>query len=92
MYAKCPLSSLTSPVDPLFAPLPSPPLCPHGVPALQEEDAVLVCFQQDLLFNVSPNDILMLLRDAEAALLASAARLRPAGRGLWWCGVGWCPA
>jgi hypothetical protein len=45
---------------------------------LQEEDAVLVCFQQDLLFNVSPNDILLLLRDAETALLASVARLRPA--------------
>jgi hypothetical protein len=51
---------------------------PPPVMCLQEEDAVLVCFQQDLLFNVSPNDILLLLRDAETALLASVARLRPA--------------
>lgn len=44
----------------------------------EEEDLVSHAFLQDLMFNTSNADVMLLLRDAEAALLASAAASRAA--------------
>ncbi len=49
----------------------------HAANIHEEDDFVATTFGLDLLQAMPPKDVVLLLRDAEAALLASAARLRP---------------
>ena len=49
----------------------------HAANMYEEDDFVVATFGLDFLQSISPKDVVLLLRDAEAALLASASRLRP---------------